>query len=57
MRELYYRNSATQRIQMSFKERNKEYLTAVRRIFEVNLSLIKCMVKIMNRNEMTEKRL
>lgn len=57
MRELYYRNSATQRIQMSFEERSKEYLTAARRIFEVNLSLIKCMVKIMNRNEMTEKRL
>lgn len=33
---------------MSLKERSKEHLTAVRRLSEVNLSLIECMVKIMN---------
>lgn len=56
MRELHGRNGATQRIQMSLRKRSKECLTAVRRIFEMNLSLIKCMVKIMNRDGMAEEK-
>lgn len=41
---------------MSLRKRSKECLIAVRGIFEVNLSLIKCMVKIMNRDGMAEEK-
>lgn len=53
-RELHCRNGATQRIQMSLRKRSKGCLTAVRRILEVSLGLIKCVVKIMNRDAMAE---
>lgn len=38
---------------MSLRKRSKEFLTAVRRIFEVNLNL-RCTVKIMNSDGMAE---
>lgn len=41
---------------MSLMESSKEYLTPVRRLSEVNLSLIECMVKIMNGKGMTEEK-
>lgn len=40
---------------MSSRKRSKECLSAVRRIFEVNLHLIRCMVKIMNGGGMAKK--
>lgn len=41
---------------MSLRKRSKECLPEARRIFEVNLNLIRCMVKIMNSDGMAEKK-